>query len=166
MISTDGSFRAGDLLISRALTLDAFEVAPARAGARMNYHGHGVSVRLDGRDVLGRPAIVGLEFRAGSVERAWICLRLPGDGKDWSDWTLEQEMARKRAHDELAFALFGAALTLRPMDVGGKPVLPLFPGPEYPNHARFTWGEVVSGYDSKGGAAEMWISYRTRDVDG
>jgi hypothetical protein len=124
----------------------------------MSYGREGARARLEGA-VLGRHVIAGLEFRDGRLARASIFARLEGDGTSWSDWTLDQEMRRKRAHEELGAALFGRELALRPMDINGKSILPLEPGPEHPRHAVFSWGELVSGYDSKGGMAEMWVVY-------
>ena len=158
----DGAFQLGDLPVCSGLSLAAFEASSPGAGARarthVSYGREGVSARVEG-PILGRDAICGLEFKGGRLARVSIFVRLPGDGASWDDWTFEQEMRRKRAHDDLARDLFGNGLALRPMDVNGKAILPLDPGPEYPRHAVFDWGEVVSGYDSKGGMAEMWIAY-------
>lgn len=168
-MSQDGTFRAGRLEVGPGLTLDGFEHSDAArhtgadaggvARASMNYYPGGVLATIDGCEILGRRAVVGLTFRDGRLERASIFVRLPGDGTDWSQWTLDQELARKREHELLATMLFGAVLVPKAFEINGKKILPLELTPEHPLHAVFAWGEVVSGYDSKGGMAEMWIRY-------
>lgn len=152
------------LTIAPGLTFSDFESFGASKLASMNYWGGGINAKLDRCDVHARRVTIELTFTNHILARTSLFVHLATDGKDWSDWTLAQEMARKLEHEALALALFGVALAPKPMDVNGKPVFPLELTPEYPRHAAFTWGEVVSGYDSKGGMAIMWIAYRPQQV--
>lgn len=146
------------LEVNPELELELVEAISAPRPA-MNFSPGGVSATFDPCEILGRPAVLQLVYEKGTLRRASIFIRLPDDTTDWSDWTLAQEMARKRQHDALALALFGVALTPKPLDINGKPILPLELTPEHPNHAVFPWGEIISGYDSKGSVASMWIDY-------
>lgn len=144
----------------------ADEAAPDGHSARFEPGETIVTVRraaLHGRvctlDLHFRSQRAGTDVQDAALTRVRIFAHLEGDGSDWSDWTLEQEMRRKREHDALALDLFGQALTPRPIEVNGKDVKPMFPDEQWPRAARFPWGEVVSGYDSKGGQSVMWVAW-------
>lgn len=156
---TPPPFRCGNLVVVPTLTPGDIEAALAHTGVQARYDRDATRLSLREADILGRRCTVELEFAASRLRRVSIFAHLATDARDWSGWTFEQEMARKRAHDDLAAAIVGAPLTPLPIDVNGKAIAPLAPGPEYPNHARFDGGRVVSGYDSKGGMAQMWIDY-------
>ncbi len=160
--AVDGIPGGRGLVVGPELTLEALESLGVAPPGRMHYDPTGVSATLEKCEILGRACAAGLRFERGRLGRVSIFVRLQGDGTDWSQWTLDQEMARKVEHEPLARALFGVALAPRPFPINGKAILPMEIGREHPNHALLDWGEVVSGYDSKGGMAELWIVYADR----
>lgn len=154
------------VVLHPGLTLEAFERAAPGEGCSFEYGPEGTLARVARADVRGRVCTLELRFRggsggvgAGALGRVGLFVHLDGDGKDWSDWTLEQEMRRKREHEALGAELFGVALRARTIEVNGKRVERLFPDEQWPLSAEFAWGEVVSGYDSKGGSSVMWVAW-------
>lgn len=101
--------------------------------------------------------------RLESIELS-VCLE--GDGTDWSNWSMAQEMKRKQRHEAWARLAFGLALEPLALDVGGgtPPTLPHQIGPEHPRTAAYPWGEVGSFFDSKGGATFLRIRYANPDA--
>lgn len=144
-----------------SLTLEAFEGGPLHARASYEYNPFGTSVRVDGVRVRGREVTLSLNFKDGLLRRLGLFVHLEGDGTSWDDWTHAQEMRRKREHEALAEELFGVALTPRVVVVDGKRVERMFPEDEWARAASCAWGEVVSGYDSKGGFSEMYVRWGT-----
>lgn len=147
------------LILARNLSFQSFESSPAAKIASMNYWGGGINAKFENSYLHSRRVTIELTFTNRILSRISIFIHLDNDTADWSTWTLAQEMARKRAHEALALALFGVALNPKPIDINGKPILPLELNDQHPRHAVFPWGEITSGYDSKAGMAIMWISY-------
>lgn len=158
-MDTDGSFTLGSARVGGRLSVVEFEGSALRRGADVSYEPTGLRARVDGLEVLGRRVIAGLEFGRERLSRVSLFVLLDGDGSSWSDWTLEQEMRRKGEHEALAAEMFGTPLEPVAMDVNGRAVRPMFPGPEHARDAVFGWGRVLSGYDSKGGMAQLFIMY-------
>lgn len=163
-MAADGSipFDTPLAVLGPGMPLGPFEGSPAGRGASCEYGPKSTRLTWRNARVLGQDAIATAWFAHGMLERVSIYLPLTGDGGDWSKWSHAQEMARKSAHDALAERLFGAPLTIRPIDLhgdGSRLIEPIDPGPEHSRHARFTWGEVVSGYDCRAGMAELWVNY-------
>lgn len=160
MGASDGRFSIDDphATLGPGATLDWFEQSPLCARAEMNYGPGGVGASLRDASVLGRHAHVGLRFDRGLLRRVTLFVCLSDDASGWDGWTLSQELKRKRAHDELAEALFGRTLLPSVIEIEGQAVW-LGTDGTHPVHARFDWGEVLSAYDSKGGFSELQITY-------
>ena len=156
----DGQFSIDDphATLGPSSSLEWFEQSSLRPRAEMDYDAGGVGASIRGVSMLGRHANVGLRFIRGPLRRVSLFVCLPDDATGWDGWTLTQELKRKRAHDELAEALFGQALRPKSIETDAKPVWLGEDGTQ-PNHARFDWGEVLSIFDSKGGFSELHITY-------
>lgn len=147
----------GEISIHPSLTRAEFEAHPAAGIVRWTHHPGSTVARLPRVEILGRCCTFEVRFEPHVLARASIFIHLDADGSSWDDWTLEQEMARKRAHDALAQDLFGTPLTPRPIQLDAKSISPLFPDEQWPRWAEFPWGRIVSSYDSKGGFSQLWV---------
>jgi hypothetical protein len=113
---------------------------------------------------LSEAAIAGARFHArirfvwDDLRRVELVMTASPDGRRWPEWTHDGELSRKAAHEAWAGAVFGRAMPIRPV-LAPEPVMPAAPGPEHPRHIRFDWGEVVSWYDGKAGAASLMVFY-------
>jgi hypothetical protein len=108
---------------------------------------------------------VRIEYLWETLQRIDLMMLTDRDGTSWADWTYENEMARKRAHDAWAAAAIGRELTLKPY-LMPEPVIPRNAGEDHPRHAVFPWGELISFHDSKGGASYLSLCYGVKPDPG
>lgn len=99
-----------------------------------------------------------IEYLGESLQRIDLMMLSGRDGASWADWTRANEMARKRAHESWAAAAIGRELLLKPY-LMPEPIIPFDAGEDHPRHAVFPWGELLSFYDSKGGASYLSLCY-------
>lgn len=104
-----------------------------------------------------RFAAASLIFRGPRLSHIDMMLPIDGDERGWDNWTMQNEMSRKAAHESWAERAFAVQLLHKPIEG----IVPYEPGPDYPRHAITPWGEVISYYDSKGGFAFLRVRYGT-----
>ena len=63
-----------------------------------------------------------------------------GASWDWDDWSEERELARKSFHEHWLVTKLGVALK------------------------RYSWGEISSNYDAKGGSSSITIRYAKQNM--
>ena len=102
-----------------------------------------------------------IEYLWEALQRIDLMMLTDRDGSTWADWTRDNEMARKRAHESWAAAHIGRELVLKPYLLP-EPIVPYDAGPDHPRHALFPWGELISFYDDKGGASYLSLCFGVR----
>lgn len=141
------------------------QIAATEVGrhAATHFTGDGSRLVLGRLEIGGQRFDVTAHFTAGRLARLELFAPLAADGRSWSDWSHQGEMARKHVHERWAAAYFGRPMEPKPIEVEGltQPggVVPFEVGEDYPRHARFEWGEVLSWYDGKAGQAGLAVSY-------
>ena len=76
---------------------------------------------------------------------------------DWSDWSEDEELARRAWHDEWLAETLGDAWTNAPSehyDLASKGQVRDFP-----------WGRIWSDYDTRSGGSSITIRYQGSDAD-
>lgn len=129
--------------VGPATTAAAAQALRIFARARLHLGGGKARLSIDRCLIGGRPFNITLHFDGPRLARIDLFALQAADGKSWNDWTRENEMARKAAHEAWAEAAFGRPLTIKP-HLMPEPVFPFDPGPDHPRHAVFDWGEVTS----------------------
>jgi hypothetical protein len=85
----------------------------------------------------GHSFSLSLWFRGSVLQRVSIMCIDAEFGSSWSDWSEERQMARKRFHDSFLQTVLGSDWSQR----------------------HFSWGKVLSCYDSNGGFSIFHIIY-------
>lgn len=83
----------------------------------------------------GLPFTLSLYFYGQQLEAAELMYSGSELGSSWADWSLEKERKRKQIHDEWLTKVLG----------------------KWP--CSFSWGEISSEYDPKGGYSSIFIRY-------
>lgn len=137
----------------------ASALADLRAAAAGRLHlGGDASLSLGDQVVHGATFRTTARFSGDRLAQVELCMVRSAAGEQWANWTHENEMHRKAAHERWAAEVFGRAMDLLPFP-GPERIVPAEPGPEHPRGAAFPWGMVGSYYDAKGGCAWLVIRY-------
>jgi hypothetical protein len=145
--------------IGPATTATEAQGLRAFARARLHLAGDAARLSIDRCPIGGRPFNITLHFAGPRLARVELFMLQGTDGRTWDDWTRENELARKAAHEEWARGAFGRELAVKPY-LMPEPIYPYEPGPEHPRHAEFAWGDVTSYYDDRAGCSSLIIDYR------
>lgn len=123
------SIRGGGTFVPKA-TEDEFLKSEAGARARLTME-HGAYRTYS---VASEEMPAQAHFRDGRLWMITLARRMPDEG-GWTAWSKEQELERKRLHDDLLEKALGP--------------------PPY----VYTWGKVESVYDAQDGSSSIVITY-------
>lgn len=146
--------------ITEALAKDVLLADPNAANVRTDDYGTlpWMHYHFRGGEVEGKPLLVSLCFYDQLLVYVSITADLyPPGPKDWSNYSLDVEVATKRFHEQLLTKMFTnqpeSADFSRTSEPSGRDLL------HRPLSWRFPWGVVGSFHDSKGGGTYIHVSY-------
>ena len=125
----DGKLFVGSFIVEPTTTLDEFRKTEAGERAKVLVQ-NGDWVTFQIDEERGYG--LNATFKNQRLQNAKIYLI---NSSSWSDWSEEKELQKKAKHDELLMRLLGK--------------------PPY----RFSWGEVESIFDKRGGSSSIVINY-------
>lgn len=126
-------FDTGEAL-GPSLTRSAFLASPLAVGATAL----GAGFALARRDIGGEAFVPTLWFDGEPLARLELSMVMPTEATSWDDYSEDRELARKAKHDAWLAGQLG------------------------PLPWQFTWGNVTSEFDPRGGSSTIVITYRSR----
>lgn len=118
------AFTETDFLRSQLSRISRARTDPARS-----------EYKMDRQLISGLQFRVGLSFHRGKLETIELFLVGAESKASWNDWSTQEEVERKKDHDEWLEACFGA--------------------PPY----SYPWGEITSDSDPQGGYSRIVLRY-------
>lgn len=158
--ATSGELRfdtTGEVVGPMTVFEDLVRLRAAR-GARTRLGGGLTEVTVGIQPIMGAEFQAIVRFRSDRLYEIELIMVETETGQRWPEWTLENELARKSAHERWAARAFQAPMELLPFP-GPERIVPAEPLPEHPRGASFGWGTVTSYYEGKAGFAWMVVRY-------
>jgi hypothetical protein len=157
---------ANGIEIGPELTQDVFRALPRTHDARSEDHGTPpwIHYYFSGGQIDEKELLVGLCFYDQALVHVNITADLyPPGPNDWSRYSLDVEAVTKHFHDHLLEEMFG-----KPSKGGNFLFRRLPTGQETldrPFQWNFSWGNICSYHDSRGGGTYITIGYGNRRVE-
>ena len=151
----------GDRIDVNTKATEFCELPIVRCGM-IRHDGPRLHVALGSRTLAGQAFHVTVVFEGNAIRRVELTAIIPGQPANWSEWTMESDMATKALHESWAARALGRELEVKPFFTPNR-LLPFERKPETAMYAQMAWGQVVSWYDSKGNNPYMTFLYGEKD---